>query len=416
MRCPRCNLEFNSRSERCPNCGTSAKLARPDGDTMTRVRRQIATVRGEKIEQTEDLLYTSFSPVMRFDKPVPREKELTKEDNLEENPADNFENPEFRPVNISEFLGSVQNDEEIDSEDAAERRHQVISAKIRYMVSNKQDDLLADYYFDDGISDLERYQLEQSFKAQEKEIVNAVSVNVDVETDEREKSDSGEISSDDAEQAEPMSDAAKRLNEFPEEKGADKLLTHLGEKLDAAVLKTKSFFNDLIHNKIARLYNKLDEKTAPFLNKILDKVYYIRFKGLKRKIEDNDAEKNKIRKIIWAVCGVLMILLMCLMIFVVSLFTDSINGQWVVSYDSSGQPNIITEFTVGGKAVVSVKSEDGWHVHKQGTYKTQRKNGHDLLIIEYEDGTTARLYYTIDGRDGTFRNVETNDETVYTLK
>lgn len=410
MRCPRCNLEFNARSERCPNCGTSAKLARPDGDTLTRVRRQIATVRGEKVEQTEDVLHTSFSPVMKFDRPT--QENLQIEDDLGENPADNFENPEFRPVDINEFIGSAVGNEENDHEDAAERRHQVISAKIRYMVSNKQDDLLADYYFDDGISDLETYQLEQSFKAQEEKTADVGNfaekspVVPQAETDDTSA----------LEQNEQMSESAKRLNEFPEEKGADKFLTQLGEKFDAVWLKVKHFFGDLVHNKIGRLYRKLDEKTAPFLNKILDKFYYIKFKGLKRKIEDNDDEKRKLRKLIWSVCGAVIALAMCLVIFVVSMFTDSITGQWVVSYDSSGKPNIITEFTVGGKAVVSVKSEDGWHVHKQGTYKTQRKNGHDMLIITYEDGSTSRLYYDIDGKEGTFRNVETNEETVYTLK
>lgn len=407
MRCPRCNLEFNARSERCPNCGTSAKLARPDGDTMTRVRRHIATVRGEKIEQTEDVLHTSFSPVMKFDKPEQSQENLPPENDLGPNPADNFENPEFRPVDITEFLGSAGSNEKIQDEDAAERRHQVISAKIRHMVSNKQDDLLADYYFDDGISDLETYQLEQSFKAEDEKGVDSESSaeaqHVDVKV---------EIS----DESEEMSEAAKRLSEFPEEKGADRFLTQLGEKFDSAVLKVKHFFSDLIHNKIGRFYRKLDEKTAPILNKILDKFYYIKFKGLKRKTEDNDAEKSKIRKVIWSVCGVLIALAVCLVISFVSMFTDSITGQWVVSYDSSGQPNIITEFTVGGKAVVSVKTEEGWHVHRQGTYKTQRKNGHDMLIITYEDGSTARLYYTIDGKEGTFRNVETNEEMVYTLK
>ena len=112
MRCPRCNLEFNARSERCPNCGTSAKLARPDGDTLTRVRRQIATVRGEKVEQTEDVLHTSFSPVMKFDRPT--QENLQIEDDLGENPADNFENPEFRPVDINEIIGSAVWNEEND--------------------------------------------------------------------------------------------------------------------------------------------------------------------------------------------------------------------------------------------------------------------------------------------------------------
>lgn len=414
MRCPRCNLEFHSRSERCPNCGTSAKLAKPDGDTMTRVRKQIATVRGDKIQQTEDELHTSFSPVIKFDKPAETDVDAPYDEQIAgQNPAENFTNTEFRPVDLTEFISKDGDDAgEICSADDADEKHKLISAKIRYMVSNKADDLLADYYFDDGISDLERYQLDKSFEKleQTENAENSRATEVEILQSEENAEDSPE-------DTEPqMSESAKRLSNFPEEQGADKIFTHIGEKYDAVLLKCKSFFHDLIHNKIGKVYRKLDEKTAPFLNVILDKYYYIKFKGLKRKMNDNDIEKAKFRKGIWSVCGVLLIAVFCLVIFVASLFTDGVTGKWVVSYDSSGNPNIITEFTASGKTIVSVKSDDGWHVHKQGTYKTRRKNGHDMLEITYEDGTTARLYYTIDGDEGTFRNVETNVESIYTLK
>lgn len=410
MRCPRCNMELNARSERCPNCGTSAKLAKPDGDTMTRVRRQIASVRGNKIQQTGDELYTSFSPVMKFDKPAEAESSAQHDEQpAGSNPAENFTNTEFRPVDLTDFISKDGDGEsKISSEADADRRHKVISAQIRHMVSNKADDLLADYYFDDGISDLERYQLDQSYAKLDNN-----------ESEENHKAAEEQASpTDSAKQATPpqMSEAAKRLSMFPEEKGADKLFTRAGEKLDAAVIKCKGFFNNLIHNKIGKIYRKFDAKTAPFLNVILDKYYYIKFKGLKRKIDDNKAEKSKIRKGIWGVCGILTVAAFCMVIFIASLFTDGVTGKWVVSYDSSGNPNIITEFTASGKTIVSVKSDDGWHVHKEGNYKTRRKNGHDMLEITYEDGTITRLYYTIDGSEGTFRNVETDVESVYTLK
>lgn len=410
MRCPRCNMELNARSERCPNCGTSAKLAKPDGDTMTRVRRQIASVRGNKIQQTGDELYTSFSPVMKFDKPAEAESSAQHDEKpAGSNPAENFTNTEFRPVDLTDFISKDGDGEsKISSEADADRRHKVISAQIRHMVSNKADDLLADYYFDDGISDLERYQLDQSYAKLDNN-----------ESEENPQAAEEQASpTDSAKQATPpqMSEAAKRLSMFPEEKGADKLFTRAGEKLDAAVIKCKGFFNNLIHNKIGEIYRKFDAKTAPFLNVILDKYYYIKFKGLKRKIDDNKAEKSKIRKGIWGVCGILTVAAFCMVIFIASLFTDGVTGKWVVSYDSSGNPNIITEFTASGKTIVSVKSDDGWHVHKEGKYKTRRKNGHDMLEITYEDGTITRLYYTIDGSEGTFRNVETDVESVYTLK
>ncbi len=406
MRCPRCNVEFNARSERCPNCGTSAKLAKPDGDTMTRVRRHIATVRGDKIEQTENELHTSFSPVMKFDKPADAEFD---ESTAGLNPSENFTSTEFRPVDLTDFFSKDGDDAgEIYSEGDVDEKHKVISAKIRYMVSNKDDDLLADYYFDDGISDLERYQLDQSYaKLEQSENPDNAQAAAEISQTEIQVAES---------QPPQMSESAKRLSQFPEEEGADKIFTRIGEKFDALAVKCKDFFSDLIHNKIGKVYRKFDAKTAPFLNVILDKYYYIKFKGLKRKINDNDAEKSKLRKGIWSVCGVLAVMAVCLVIFVASLFTDGVTGKWVVSYDSSGSPNIITEFTASGKTIVSVKSDDGWHVHKQGTYKTRRKNGHDMLEITYEDGTVTRLYYTIDGKEGTFRNVETNVESVYTLK
>lgn len=409
MRCPKCNLEFNALSERCPNCGTSAKLAKPDGDTLTRVRKQIATVCGEREEATEDVTDTSFSPVMKFDKPA----EQTTDENIEYNPADNFEQYEFKPVDITDFIGSAggENPQELDSETSADIRHRTISAQIRRMVSNKDDDLLAEYYFADGISDLERYQLQQSFADLEKK--NQYAEKAEDINSASEVNDGEEIKE---ESQEALSESARRLNMFPEESGVDKLLTQIGEKFDAASLKVKNFFKKLIHVKLKNIYNKFDDKTSPVLNKFLDKFYYIKFKNLKRKQEDNPEEKRKVRKIIWSACCVMLVVAMCIVIFVASLFTDGVTGQWIVSYDVSGKPNIIMEFTAGGKALVSVKSDNNWYVHKQGTYKTQRKNGHDMLTITYEDGTVSRLYYVIDGKAGTFTNVETNVEVIYDLK
>ena len=98
------------------------------------------------------------------------------------------------------------------------------------------------------------------------------------------------------------------------------------------------------------------------------------------------------------------------------MMSSDLSGKWVVSSDSSGNPNIIMEFKPGGKAIISVKSDDGWHVHKQGRYSTNRKNGHDMLTITYEDGDVKRLYYIIDGDTGTFINVDTNVQVQYHLK
>lgn len=402
MRCPKCGVDLNPHSERCPRCGTSAKLAKPDGDTMTRVRRQIAVVRRQTPPPEEDYSDASFSPVMRFEKELPpkQAKEI-----IEENPADNFQAEIFKPVDIEELLQKQEESE-------ADVRHRAISAEIRSMVKNKEDDLLAEYYFKDGISDLERYQYAKRMA----DLKNAAS---QAESDQSETEAETPVPAEDT-PAEPpeeeMSEAARRLNTFPEESGLDKVLTFIGEKYDSAVLAVKGFWQRTVHVRFKRIYDQFDQKTAPFLNKLLDRFYHMRFGKLKRRIPESEEEKSKARQKIWSVCGVLLAVVLCVGIFVASLFTDEITGQWVVSYDINDKPNVIMEFTPGGSAIVSVKSEDGWHVHKQGQYKTRRKNGHDMLTITYEDGTVSRLYYEIQGRSGTFINVETNVEVVYDLK
>lgn len=403
MRCPKCGVDLNPHSERCPRCGTSAKLAKPDGDTMTRVRRQIAVVRRQTPPPAENYADASFSPVMKFEKEIPAEKD---KDIIEENPADNFETEIFKPVDIEELLQRKQESE-------ADIRHRAIFAEIRSMVKNKEDDLLAEYYFKDGISDLEKY--EAAKRAQE--LQNAAPPAEDDRAEASESAPNTESAENDAPPPEEeMSEEARRLNTFPEESGIDKVLTFIGEKYDNAILAVKGFWQKKVHTKVSRFYHRLDQKTAPLLNPVLDRFYHMRFGHLKRRIAESDEEKSRARQKIWSVCGVIVVILLCAGIFVASLFTDEITGQWVVSYDINDKPNIVMEFTPGGNAIVSVKSEDGWHVHKQGKYKTQRKNGHDMLTITYEDGTVSRLYYEIEGRSGTFINVETNTEVVYDLK
>lgn len=402
MRCPVCNLELNPLSERCPNCGTSARRAKPDGDTMTRVRRQIAVVRGEREVSDEDLSDTSFSPVLKFERPDEKKEETEKAGaKITDNPADHFETPTFTPVDIIDMV-------EDDSESEAQRRHRTLSSSIRHIQRNKEDDLLAEYYFKDGISDLERLQLERSFAELEKEEAEGAG----------HKAFQGGTSAaaNDTPQEQEMSEAAKRLSEFPEESGIDKVLTSIGETYDALVLKGKQQWNRLIHGRLGKIYNGFDRRTAPFLDKLLEKFYYVKFKDMRRRKADDAAEKRRLRRHVWSVCGVLLAVAVCAFLFIGSLFSEPINGKWIVSYDVSGAPNILMEFKPGGGASISVKSEDGWHIHRQGRYRTQRKNGHDMLTITYEDGSVARLYYEIDGKTGTFINVDTNMETQYTRK
>ncbi len=392
MRCPKCNQELNPHSERCPNCGTSARYAVPDGDTMTRVRRQISVIQREN-EVSDDLLSdASFSPVLKFDKPV-KPGEPTQEEAIDRNPADNFPDESFPTVDLSGMIGNSDDDQD---------RHRNLSESIRRMVRNKEDDLLAEYYFKDGITDLERYQLDRSYANLEKE-------------DDRSASGDGQKGSRE-EDGEGLSESARRLSEFPEEKGLDKVLTSLWEKYDGMVLAVKKFFRRNVADRSSRLYRNFDRKTAGFMNGVLDRAYYGKTGTMRRKRADQDDEDYILRKRIWCAVGLLVILVVCGVIAFNILMSSDINGKWIISADSAGNPNIIMEFKPGGKAVISVKSEDGWHVHKQGRYTTNRKNGHDMLTILYEDGDVKRLYYIIDGKKGTFINVDTNVQVVYHLK
>ena len=294
-----------------------------------------------------------------------------------------------------------------DSESEAQRRHRSLASSIRHMERNKEDDLLAEYYFKDGISDLERLQLERSFAELEKE---------EAQSAKRQADRTADNAVSDAPQEEEMSEAAKRLSQFPEESGIDKVLTSIGEKYDAAVLKGRQRWERLIHGRLGRIYDGFDRRTAPILDKLLEKFYYIKFKDLRRRRADDAAEKKRLRRNVWSVCGVLLMVAVFSVIFFMSLLSEPINGKWIVSYDVGGAPNIVMEFKPGGSASISVKSADGWHIHRQGRYRTQRKNGHDMLTITYEDGSVSRLYYEINGKTGTFINVDTNMETEYTRK
>ena len=118
MRCPKCNQELNPHSERCPNCGTSARLAVPDGDTMTRVRRQISVMRRETEVSDIDLSDTSFSPVLKFDRP----EEKVPDKPIENNPANNFPDESYDLVDLTGM---------IDSEIDGENRHRDLSASIK---------------------------------------------------------------------------------------------------------------------------------------------------------------------------------------------------------------------------------------------------------------------------------------------
>lgn len=400
MRCPKCGVALNPHSERCPRCGTSAKLARPDGDTMTRVRRQIAVVRREPEPPDPAYTDTSFSPVLKFDKPEDTAPQVNGE-----NPAAHFEDPVFTPVDLNELMRTP-------SESEADERHKRFSAEIRSMVRNKEDDLLAAYYFEDGISDLERLRPEaDAFDRRRNESPRLPELlrqpETPVQTAQPDET---------AQPEEEMSEAARRLNTFPDESGLDKAVTVALDTLDRVRGAVGRFLQKTVVRRVSALYRRFDAKTERWVNPLLDWRNKVRFGKQARQRADTPEERRRGRRNFWCVCMTVAVVLLVTAAVTASLLTDSVIGKWVVSYDVSDKPNIIMEFKPGGTAVISVKSDDGWHIHKKGRYKTQRKNGYDMLTITYEDGSVARLYYRIEGRSGTFINVDTNTEVVYRLK
>ena len=406
MRCPKCNQELNPHSERCPYCGTSARFAVPDGDTMTRVRRQISVMTRESEVSDTDLSDTSFSPVLKFDRP----EERRQEEKIEHNPADNFQDESFEPVDLSGMITLPDDDND--------KRHRDLSASIRHMINNKDDDLLAEYYFKDGITDLENHRIADSFaRLEQNESADGPHKNEKIQSrkDAHTDSSANESQSSDAGD-EKMSEAAKRLSEFPEEKGFDRFLTSMWERYDNLLLKSKAFFRRNISDRCRRVYDKFDKKTYKFMNRILDRFYHRRFGSMKRKRTEDTTEAYALRRKVWLGFFILLVVLVCGLAVIRMMISSDLNGEWIVSTDSSGNPNIIMEFKPGGSAVISVKSEDGWHVHKQGRYSTTSKNGHDMLTIIYDDGDVKRLYYIIEGDSGTFINVDTNVQVVYQLK
>ena len=393
MRCPKCNQEINPHSERCPNCGTPAKYAVPDGDTMTRVRKNISVIQRENEVSDDYLSDASFFPVLKFDRPGEAQEESV----IQHNPAEYFPDESFTPVDLSEM---------IDTGGDGSDRHRELSESIRRMVSNKDDDLLAEYYFKDGISDLESYQLAESYRKLEEASGNSSDGSVEEHSGEK---DSGS-------EAEEMSEAAKRLSQFPEEKGFDRFLTSMWEKYDSAVVKVKGFFRRNVADRFKKLYDRFDSKTAPFMNRILEKFVYKKTGNTKRMTPERRQEDYRLRKRVWGAVAAVLVLLTAGFFVVNRMMSSEIDGKWIISTDAGGDPNIIMEFKAGGKAMISVKSEDGWHIHKQGRYTTDRKNGHDMLTIMYEDGDIKRLYYSIDGKTGTFINVDTNIQVVYEMQ
>lgn len=155
-------------------------------------------------------------------------------------------------------------------------------------------------------------------------------------------------------------------------------------------------------NGIYRAYIKLDKALSPVTERV---AAYFRAKFP----APNRAKGNPLldRMAVIASGVAALVVVIMLIVGIVSLFPDSLRGEWVVSEQLS------VEFSIDGTVTSWVYIDGEPHVERQGEYTVRRRNGYNLLTIIYEDGVERRLYYEIDGNVGTFTNVDTNMQAQY---
>jgi len=176
----------------------------------------------------------------------------------------------------------------------------------------------------------------------------------------------------------------------------------------ARVAKTdKPWSASAIRRKAEELLDKVDAVTTPVTERVRQ-WYNAKMPELNRAKSSSKWERLAVVGIIIAAAAVLVVIIS----MIVSSIPTSVNGEWRVSDEDA-----INMFTVefsGGEVTARVYGEDGEaHIYKKGTYDTSRRNGRNLLTIEYEDGSLSHLYYEITGRAGEFVNVDTGSSDTY---
>ncbi|MBQ9993986.1 MAG: hypothetical protein IJP17_04680 [Clostridia bacterium] len=159
---------------------------------------------------------------------------------------------------------------------------------------------------------------------------------------------------------------------------------------------------------LSKAYRKIDNVIAPSADKILD-VYHKKVPRMKRAKQSTALERL-------AVVGVVLVLVVGIIAIIAAIsnsLSQSLRGEWQISKTGSGEVLTI-EFLPGREVEVRTYQDGKAHVYKTGEYKTQRKNGYNLLTITYDDGSESRLYYEIDGDEGIFTNVDSNRSEEYT--
>ncbi len=164
-----------------------------------------------------------------------------------------------------------------------------------------------------------------------------------------------------------------------------------------------------IRQKVAGLLDRADRLTQPVTERLRLWVES-RMPRLNRA-----RSSSKWERLALAGAGLTAVVLVIVVISAIAAsIPESIRGEWIVS--DEGDKSVFTVEFSRKEVVARVYGDDGEaYIYRKGTYTTQRQNGRDLLTIEYEDGSLAHLYYELDGREGSFVNVDTGTSDRYIL-
>lgn len=158
---------------------------------------------------------------------------------------------------------------------------------------------------------------------------------------------------------------------------------------------------------VGKAYDKIEKAISPQLEKVVG-AYREYVPQLKRaKTSDR---KDKLTAFIAIVCAVILIIVIG--VYVSTLIPPSIKGEWLVEETGSGDM-LTVEFTGGGDVIARIYSNGEEHIYREGEYTTRKRNGYNMLIIDYNDGEESRLYYTVTDTGCSFTNVDSNESADY---
>ncbi len=162
-----------------------------------------------------------------------------------------------------------------------------------------------------------------------------------------------------------------------------------------------------LRQRAEQLLDKVDEFTAPYTERVRE-WYNTKMPQLNRAQSSSKWERLAVVGIVAAV----LVILVSVISSIISSIPENISGEWRIG-EENAQSMVTVEFS-GGEVIARVYDDSGEpHIYKTGVYDTSRKNGRDLLTIEYDDGGLSHLYYEINGKSGEFINVDTGTSDSY---